>query len=129
MKWNQIFLAFLIGLLMGTFAGPFLFHRVMHRHWDRQHRHDRLLKKFSSKLKLSPDQREKISQILDANRPKVDAIFTETRTKLETVRQDTGLEIKKILSADQQKKYDELDIKMKERMDRNFPPPLPSDHQ
>lgn len=123
MKFNQIAVAFLIGLLIGALAGPFIIRHGFHRNWNRDYRRTHLLKKISSRLNLSPDQEAYVAKIFDANRPKVDAIFTEMRTQLDAVRKETGDEIKKQLSPEQQKKYDDLDAEMQARMKRHFPPP------
>lgn len=124
MKWNQIAVAFFIGLIIGTFATVTL-RRTMRRNWNRDAMHARLIKKFERRLELSADQKAQVEKIFDANRVKMDSLFSEIRPKLELLRKDTGVEVKKILNEKQQKEYDKLDAEMSARMGRHFPPPPP----
>lgn len=128
MKWNQIAAAFLIGLILGTFATVTL-RRVMRQNWNRDTMHDRMIKKFEKRLDLSADQKTQVEKIFDANRLKMDSLFSDIRPKMESLRQATGVEVKKVLNERQQKEYDKLDAEMSARMSRHFPPPPPPESE
>src|SRR5689334_17524836 len=121
LRWNQIGLTFLIGLLMGTVLGAVRARSMFRRPTDPAVRQERMLKKFSSRLDLSADQRQTVGQILNTKRTKIDAIFVQMRPQFEAVRQETSDEIKKVLNPDQQKKYEALDAEMEQRFKERFP--------
>jgi hypothetical protein len=124
MKWNHIAIAFFIGLFIGSIAGMYG-RRIYKKSWNRDTMHERLLKKMERRLDLSSEQKTQVESILESKRARADAAFSEIRPKMEAIRIETGAEIKKILSSEQQTKYDAMDAEMAARMKRHFPPPPP----
>lgn len=121
LKWNQIGVAFLIGLLLGTLVGSPSLHRKFKKSWDKRPHHERMLDRFASKLDLSPKQKNEMAPILQAKRVRVEALFTEMAPKFEQIRTETNSDIRKLLNPDQLEKFEALDAKMKERFKKRFP--------
>ncbi len=66
------------------------------------------LQGLTSKLDLTADQQTKVQPILDAAKPQIAAIHQEARQKMQTVMSDTLSQIRPLLNADQQKKFDAI---------------------
>lgn len=73
-----------------------------------------------SELDLSSQQREKIHDILDRYRPKLDAILNDTFPKVRAVNEQIDHEIRSILTEDQQRKFDQT-----KALQHHGPPPPP----
>ena len=118
-KWNHIAIGVIIGL--GLACG-FQYARCLRfpHHKDNHSRHERLLKKFSSRLDLTADQRTQVDKILSNKRSRVSALFDEMKPRFETIRKETSDDIKKILHPDQQQKYEALDAEMEARFKGRF---------
>ena len=70
---------------------------------------------LSRKLNLSEEQKEKIKEILDASRVKVEASRKEAIKKFSEIRESTNTEIRAVLIAKQQKEFDKLLLERKQR--------------
>lgn len=70
-------------------------------------------------LDLSVSQRDKISEILERYRPKLDAILGETFPKVQTVIAQVDGEIREILTPEQRSKFDQAKAQR-----HDHPPPL-----
>jgi Spy/CpxP family protein refolding chaperone len=119
LRWMQIFVALSVGVFLG---GSFSrgWHRYrMHHPMDGHERVERMLHKLSSKLDLTADQKIKLAAILEEKRLKVEQLRTQTGPQFEAIRESAREEIRKILNLEQQKKFDVLDAKMRERWKRN----------
>lgn len=113
-NWHLIAIGLLIGFALGTFYGPHLCgNRAPWKHSGSMREH--MLKRFSSELHLTPEQKEKVGAIFDAKHPQMLALHAEIKPKFEALRQSTKQEIRAVLNADQQQKFDELNAKMEER--------------
>lgn len=119
-KWNQVSVAFLTGLLIGTLLGASRLRRNFTSHWKKEPRHERMLRHFSSKLDLDAEQKTRVAGVLETKRTKIDALLAEMRPKFDKIRQETKTEISGFLNDDQRKKYEELDAKMEQRFKRKF---------
>ena len=107
-QWNQVIVALVVGLLLGAAFGvsrgrPF---QGAPRGGD-QH-YQRMLERFNRKLKLTPQQKEEVARILAAKRAKLEALETQTKPKFEEVRAATNSEIRQLLLAEQQVKFDAM---------------------
>ena len=109
MKRNLLTLAAVGAIALGGFAiaqaqgGP-----------GRCHGQGFSLEHLTKTLSLTSDQQSKVQPILDQAKPQLAAIHQEARQKMKTVMDSTMSQIRPLLTADQQKKLDD----MKARQDR-----------
>ena len=100
--WRDVTIALLIGIIIGWAAAtrlncPRHFHGGPKQHGDR-------LERFSQELQLTPDQKEKVSKI-----------FEEKRTQAMELARSSKAEIQKVLTPEQQAKFEKLEAKWKSR--------------
>ncbi len=105
-NWKHIFIALLIGMGIGYVGGFKAAHHQMHT-W----KSGSMLEHFSKELKLTPDQKEKMGKILEAKRSQITALRNEVHPKFEEIRRSSKEEIRKILTLEQQEKFDKLEAK------------------
>ncbi|HEU0210284.1 MAG TPA: hypothetical protein VFQ78_15065 [Candidatus Udaeobacter sp.] len=74
-------------------------------HW---HGHGFGLQDLTGKLNLTADQQSKVEPILDATKPQIAAIHQEAMQKTKTVMDDAMSQIRPLLTAEQQKKFDAI---------------------
>ena len=72
------------------------------------HGHAFGLQGITQKLNLTADQQTKVQPIIDAAKPQIAAIHQEAMQKLKTVMDSTLSQIRPLLTADQQKKLDDI---------------------
>ena len=121
--WIQIVLSLVLGIVLGVSfdrfndchcAGdcikPFKFgHRLGDfKHKDIKH----ILKRFSKELNLTAEQKTQVSAIFDAKHKKMIELKAEVHPKFEALRKSAHDEINKLLTVEQQKKFDEIDAKI-----------------
>ncbi len=120
LDWKQIVIAFVLGVFLGVLGTVRCLPFGFHSHWGNPkefHRH--LMQEFTSKLKLTSDQREKVSVILENTRAKVNALREEVHPKFQEIRNSSRIEIRKILTPDQQKKFDAMSAEMDARFEKH----------
>jgi protein CpxP len=88
------------------------------------------LKRMTADLNLTADQQAKIKTIMDSEKTKMDALRDDTsvegdakREKAMGIRKDSNTQIRAVLTADQQTKFDEQQEKMRNRRRGDGPPP------
>ncbi len=109
--WKQIVIAAVLGGSVGFAGAWWALPRICHHRWgDGQFQH-RLLDQFSSELKLTPDQRDKVAAILEAKRQKIETLRAEMRPRFEQIRISTSAEIRQLLTPEQQQRFDVLQAK------------------
>ena len=72
------------------------------------HGHAFGLREFTDKLNLTAEQQTKVQPILDQVRPQIAAIHHEAMQKTETVIDSAVSQIRPLLTAEQQKKFDAI---------------------
>ena len=72
------------------------------------HGHEFGLRELTGQLNLTADQQTKVQPILDATKPQIDAIHQEAMQKMKTVMDSTLSQIRPLLTAEQQKKLDDI---------------------
>ncbi len=89
---------------------------------DPQQRADRMAKA----LNLSDDQKSKVLDVLNGEQKQMSDLRADTslsqqdrRSKMREIREGTGSQIRALLNSDQQKKYDQMQQRMQERMEHN----------
>lgn len=115
LKWTQIFISLLLGLILGAAICALGNHGRYSKNRDSEKRKQEMLHKFSTKLKLTAAQENQVSVILENKRQKIDALRSQVHPQFEEIRNTTRLEIKKILNEDQQAKFDKLDAELRDR--------------
>jgi Spy/CpxP family protein refolding chaperone len=72
------------------------------------HGHAFGLQRITEKLNLTPDQQAKVQPIIDQAKPQIAAIHQEARQKMKAVMDSTTSQIRPLLTAEQQKKLDDI---------------------
>jgi Spy/CpxP family protein refolding chaperone len=72
------------------------------------HGHAFGLREFTDKLNLTAEQQTKVQPILDQAKPQIAAIHQEAMQKMKTVIDSELSQIRPILTADQQKRFDAI---------------------
>jgi Spy/CpxP family protein refolding chaperone len=104
MKRNVLTLVAAGAIALGGFAvvqaGP--------GHGGRWHGHGSGLERLTEKLDLTADQQAKAQPIIDAAKPQIAAIHQEAMEKSKAVTDSALAQIRPLLTAEQQKKLDEI---------------------
>ena len=119
-----IILIFALGVLFGVLgSGMYFKQRVEHfRESGPQVRKERLMKRLTRRLDLTPQQQEKVTVIFEEMRGQLFNLRTKHKPEMERIREQGHARIKAILSPEQQKQFDEMMAKLKERHRRKSPP-------
>lgn len=104
--WRKIAPIFLLGLVLGAVGGS-LAQRGLMRHWQRGPQTDRMLEKMSHELGLDGPQKDAVKALLESDRLKFEALRAASRA-----------EIRKLLTAAQQAKFDEMTARLEARNKR-----------
>jgi len=114
--WLKTTFIFLIGFFLGVAATGLIFPRVFHPHHPPGAADaDRILKRLSSELGLTADQKEKVSALLKQELPKADALRAEGDAKFKALRESFNTQLRAILDPEQIKKHDALMAKWAKR--------------
>ena len=110
--WKQMIVVLIFGIVLGVLGTlrcmPFGFHGA----WGNPEKfHQHMMAEFTSKLKLTSDQQQKVSAVLDESRVKISALREEVHPKFEAIRNVSKAEIRKLLTSEQQEKFDQLEAK------------------
>jgi len=135
-KWHPVIIFLLIGFALGTVFGQWRFQQCFSAPWEKRglpfrggrEMKGRMLEHMSKELHLSAEQRQQVTAIFEAKRPKMKALHEEMRPKFEALRSETQAEIRKLLTPEQQKMADEMEAEMEKRRgehEREEPPPGP----
>lgn len=106
---------FFIGMLVGGAIMKSAHPRFGRHGTTPEKRHERIVSKLTSKLDLTPEQREAVSGILAEGRTKVDVVMGDVRPQINEIREETSSRIKVLLTPEQQEKFEKLNEKMKKR--------------
>jgi Spy/CpxP family protein refolding chaperone len=72
------------------------------------HGHGNHLDRITETLNLTPDQKAKVQPIIDQAKPQMKAIHQEAMQKAKAVMESTMAQIRPLLTAEQQKKFDDM---------------------
>jgi len=116
-KWKLVTglaLVFAFGLLVGSFGtGVYIKHRFAPPNRDPSAMRAFLLKKFSQKLNLTDKQKNEFKRLIDQVGDKLEDHFRKTHSEIGNIVDQGSSQMRKILSPDQQKKFDEMLEKFK----------------
>jgi hypothetical protein len=111
-RWKLIsglLLVFVLGVLVGSFGTRiYLKDRFEHLRKDPKARQAFIMRKLSKELKLTPEQKIKIGEIVEQMGAKRREFFLKNRPEIKKIMDEGFLQIKKELNNDQQKKLDVL---------------------
>lgn len=116
LAWKQVVMAFVLGAVAGGIAGRWCALEYGKKPWGRSPGH--LLQEFSRHLRLTSEQRTQVGAILEAKRQKVEALRAETRPQFEGIRSSASAEIRRLLTPEQQARYDKLEAEQQARRER-----------
>jgi hypothetical protein len=104
---RQTLIAALVGFALGagTIGSFQYYYSAPYRNADP---YRQMLNRFSSKLDLSADQKTRVAAILEDKRQKIAALRDEARPRFEEIRGATRAEIRAVLTAEQQQKFDAM---------------------
>lgn len=109
--WKPIVWALVVGMLAG--AGLM---RTFCPHSSGSHRG--MVARLIRDLRLDDAQRAKLDQILEAKRQKLEAVRTETRPRFREIHDAVRLEIRALLTPEQQAKFDKIEADWKARREK-----------
>jgi len=115
---KQIIPALLIGALAGAAAGAWCQRFAFHNFWKHGPNPERLLAKFDRDLNLEAGQKQDLKALLEAQHAKVMALHKETAAKFDALLVDLRGQTRKLLNAEQQKKYDAMSARWDARRRR-----------
>jgi Spy/CpxP family protein refolding chaperone len=130
--WFKYAGVLVLGVLLGLAAGAWTARHHFFKSMgsvDRKDPGQRILKKLDCELKLTPDQRDKVTAIFADSRKKMDALRTEVEPKFEALRKGAEPKfealkrqsedaIRKELTPEQAKKFDEMKIRWEKKHPR-----------
>ena len=128
-KWKLVTglaLVFILALLVGSFgAGLYMKHHFIHPRKNPSEMSAFLLKRFSQKLDLTEEQKNEFKAIIDQVGERLEKHFRKTHSEIGEIVEPGFSQMKKVLSPDQQKKFDEVIEKFKRHKDskNRFGPP------
>ena len=114
MKRNLLTLAAAGAIALGGFA--MVQAQPGHGGGGRWHGRGFGLEGLVSKLNLTSDQQAKVQPIIDQAKPQIAAIHQEAMQKMKAVMDSTTSQIRPLLTADQQKKLDDIQKARQDRM-------------
>lgn len=134
LQWKLIagfVLVFLAGGITGAFVGA---KQVRHKFFHSPHRaylKDRMGERLRVQLKLTPEQIEKVSPIIDRASTQLEEIRIETAQRVHRTMAEAHREMAGSLTEEQRKKLQQIELRHQHRRsfrERRHPPP-PEDRQ
>jgi Spy/CpxP family protein refolding chaperone len=131
LKW-KLALAFLLVFVAGAATGGYLGihhfrHFVMLGPPHSGDIPDRMREHLRSVLDLTPEQERKIAPLIDATSAKLETIRVETAERVRTVMEESKREVAPLLTAEQQKKLEQLEAQHRKiLLHHGFVPPSPA---
>lgn len=102
---RRVSIAATLGFMAGFVAMALFSHVGLWRH--RRHDPERLLRKFTKELSLRQDQQGSVKAVLVRHAATLDALQRETDEKISAERTQVRLELRALLDAEQQARFDE----------------------
>ncbi len=121
--WKQIAIAFVMGALAGTAAGWWSLQHQWRQMREPGRLYSRMLDEFTRQLRLTPAQHTQVAAVLDEKRRRIDALRAQVRPQFDAIRQDTTTQIRVLLTPEQQRTFDHLQVAWEHRWDAWRRPP------
>jgi len=118
-KWKLVagvLLVFVFGVLIGSLCSG-LYHQYLSNRFrkDPAEKKAFILKKFSERLDLTETQQNVFRTVIDQVDQQRRAQLQKNRSELNKIRDESYLEMKKVLNPDQQNTFDELIQEIRDR--------------
>ncbi len=111
MSWKTLLVGFLVGLLAGAGWGAWYAGERGGR-WDRsERREERILKRFTSELDLTPEQRSAVEELLRGQREQIKSVRDELKPRMDAIRETTRAQIRGLLKSEQIEKFERFEEK------------------
>lgn len=120
--WFKIAAVFGAGFLLGGASFGLVIHHSFKR-FNGPPNPDAILRMLSSKLNLTPEQKDKVAVLLKEETPKMEALHQESQDHFKSQRDSFNAKLRPILNQGQQKKLDEMIARWESRdHDKNWHP-------
>ncbi len=113
--WIKIAAVFAAGFLLGGAASGLVIHHCFRHFGGAPPNSDMILKMLSSKLSLTPDQKDKVSALLKVEAPKMEALHKDSQDRFKAQRDSFNGKLRPLLNPDQLQKLDEMIAKWENR--------------
>jgi Spy/CpxP family protein refolding chaperone len=115
MSWKTLLVGFLAGLLAGAGWGAWYAAERGGRgdRWER--REEKVLKRFTRELDLTPEQRVAVGELLRGQRERIKAAKEEVRPRMEAIREETRARIRALLKPEQAEAFERFEEKRRRR--------------
>lgn len=126
--WTQILLSIIVGFVLGTVFDKWNSNGCHSHCNDKSMKHclsghchekcndgnfkHKMLERLSSKLNLTEDQKTKVATVFEVKHQGMMKLKTEMRPKFEALRKSARADISKLLTPEQQKKFEETNKKV-----------------
>ncbi|HJW92306.1 MAG TPA: hypothetical protein VJ901_01685 [Thermoanaerobaculia bacterium] len=110
-----VLIAFLGGIAIGAIGDRIW---LLHRGPSHRNAHaitERVLHKLDDELELSPEQRQRVKQILEAHAARMQQIGDTVRPQIRQEIDQNNAEIERVLTPDQRAKFDKLKMQLTPR--------------
>jgi Spy/CpxP family protein refolding chaperone len=105
-----VIVVFLLGVLLGAVGNHVWGERVLSNHVrprpNTYRPKNQVIADFTKELALTPDQQDKLGEIIDQTRAQWNALYAPLQLQHEKIRQDSRNRIRAILTPEQQAKFD-----------------------
>lgn len=105
-------------LVAGILLGGGLVWSFGPRPWWARRGPERMVRRLSSKLDLSAEQRKRLEAIIESKRGRLEALRTEMHPRFEEIRESTRAEIRGILDERQRAKFEKIEERWKKLRDK-----------
>lgn len=113
--WKQVLPALAAGILLGASVPIYAGKHFRRSFQNPEKQGHRMLERFSRKLDLTAEQKEKVGAVLESSRQRMEALWKEGRPKFDAIRESTNTEIRALLGPEQREKFDKLNARMEAR--------------
>ncbi len=110
-RWT---LSFILGILVGAAAmgvsSHYYFCHWKNQNWQANHdsRRREFLNELNSKLRLTPDQHQKVVEILDARHKKMDEFRGTARAQFKQMRGEVQSQVRSLLTEEQKPAFEKI---------------------
>ncbi len=109
-------IAFLLGIAVGTSSAR----NHMRQRWNPEKRQEQMVKVFSDRLSLTPEQASEVGKILENSHLRMRSLHEQVRPQFEALRAETSQQIRVLLKPEQTEKFDAMEDEFAKRWEK-FP--------
>ena len=117
LAWKQITAGLVIGFLLGGLFGLWQT-KSSYKHWmwkSPEQKKERLLNKYTNRLKLDENQQAEVEQILDASLKQMGDLKAELRPKYKAAWKDLKARIRAVLNETQVEEFNKMEAEWQAR--------------